>query len=216
MILAIFKRCARCETERERRRVSCHVHGGVAPAAALLLVCGILGLAAVLGRRRLPARAHDRQNSPRDMQAWIAGICSQNELTHRIRAAATACVATSDGAVHVLVAPLAIHTYHAPDYTRYDRIDLSDYMAVLRAFGSDVQLHVLAGLEHGRDAVAVISAHSGVCLLVHASSGQISVCHSQVLCSCRLPPYKDTELLGLPVAFEDAPLREQGCRYLYL
>lgn len=191
----------------------CDVHGGVAPPAALLLVCGILGLAepCLAGAACQLVRTTGRiAPETCNMQAWIAGICSQNELTHRIRAAATACVATSDGAVHVLVAPLAIHTYHAPDYTRYDRIDLSDYMAVLRAFGSDVQLHVLAGLEHGRDAVAVISAHSGVCLLVHASSGQISVCHSQVLCSCRLPPYKDTALLGLPVAIEDAPLASRA------
>ena len=98
---------------------------------------------------------------------------------------AMACVATPDGAVHVLVAPLAIHTYHAPDYARYDRIDLSDYMAVLRAFGSHVQLHVLSGLDQGRGALAVMSAQSGVCLLVHTSSRQITVCHSQVcVCVC--------------------------------
>jgi len=53
------------------------------------------------------------------------------------------CVATPDGAVHVLVTPLAIHTYRAPDYSTYDRTDLSDYLAVLRAFDSRVQLHVL-------------------------------------------------------------------------
>jgi hypothetical protein len=48
------------------------------------------------------------------------------------------CVATPDGAIHVLTTPLAIHTYAPPDYARYDRTDLSDYLAVLRAFGSQV------------------------------------------------------------------------------
>jgi len=94
---------------------------------------------------------------------------------------ATACAATADGAVHVLVSPLALHSYRAPDYTRYDRIDLSDYMAVLRAFGSHVQLHVLNGLDQGKGALAVISAQAGVCLLVHPSSAQITVCHAPAL-----------------------------------
>jgi len=53
------------------------------------------------------------------------------------------CVATPDGAVHVLVMPLAIYTYRLPDYSAYDHTNLSDYHAVLRAFDSRVQLHVL-------------------------------------------------------------------------
>jgi hypothetical protein len=55
------------------------------------------------------------------------------------------CVATPDGAVHVLVSPLAIHSYYGPDYTSYSRTDLSDYLAVLRAFGSEVQAQILGG-----------------------------------------------------------------------
>jgi len=34
------------------------------------------------------------------------------------------CAATPDGAVHVLVSPLAIHSYYGPDYTSYSRTDL--------------------------------------------------------------------------------------------
>jgi von Willebrand factor A domain-containing protein 8 len=55
------------------------------------------------------------------------------------------CAATPDGAVHVLVSPLAIHSYYGPDYTSYSRTDLSDYLAVLRAFGSEVQAQILGG-----------------------------------------------------------------------
>ena len=37
-------------------------------------------------------------------------------------------------------------------------VDLSDYLALLRAFGSAVQLHVLAALDGGKGAVALVSA----------------------------------------------------------
>ena len=94
------------------------------------------------------------------------------------------CVATPDGAVHVLTTPLSVHTYHAPDYSTYDRIDLSDYLSILGAFGSEVQMHVLGALDDGRGAVALVGAASGVCLVLHHAQGgggrRISVCHSQL------------------------------------
>jgi hypothetical protein len=37
-------------------------------------------------------------------------------------------VALPDGSIHVLVSPLAIHSYKPPDYSAYTRFDLSDYL----------------------------------------------------------------------------------------
>ncbi|EKX41778.1 hypothetical protein GUITHDRAFT_112197 [Guillardia theta CCMP2712] len=85
---------------------------------------------------------------------------------------AFAVCSSSDGAVHVLCAPLVIYTFLPPDFVSFYRFDLSDFISLLSSLGSSMRMYPLPALG----SVALLNLRGDLVLLLDHKTPKVMVC----------------------------------------